>query len=77
MLQLQLSHSFFLSTKLYILSLVTSRIVGITIALISKKMIDSVPGDVLGGSCLTGQMVTILSLACFLLKLVAQLLLYT
>ncbi len=53
-----------LGVKLYTLSLIISWIVGIIIALISKKKIDGVTGDVLGGSCLIGQMITILSLAC-------------
>ncbi len=50
----------FFSVKLYMLSLVISWIVGIIIALISKKLIDGVTGDVLGGSCLIGQVVIIL-----------------
>lgn len=51
-----------IDVKLFLVSIFSSWLVGFLISKVSEKQIDGVTGDVLGGSCLIGQIVVLLIL---------------
>ncbi|MEN3041708.1 MAG: adenosylcobinamide-GDP ribazoletransferase [Fervidobacterium sp.] len=48
---------FLTNVELYMISLTTAFIIGITISFVSLSLVGGITGDILGGSCLIGEMV--------------------